>query len=202
MKKFLSVLLIAAGFVAFGQPGKKGKDPKMAPVLAPGYYVTTKGDTVKGDVQTNLDSELDIYKGFNFRAPGTTKVVAISPKKAKSYGYEGKSFVLFPYDAQSEVYLEQLVDGRLKFYEYKYDDTKEGRPVVSTKYYIQDSQADEKDKDMRELKPISTKFYKKDLKPYMKDQPITWTDLDKFTFNREAVINAIKEFNKYYENPQ
>ena len=71
--------------------------------------------------------------------------------------------------------------------------------VCGSKYFIQDSQADEKDKDLRELKAISTKFYKKDLKPYMKEQPITWTDLDKFTFNKEAVVNAIKEFNKYYE---
>lgn len=199
MKKLLSILFVTAALAGIAQPGKKGKDPRMAPVLAPGYYVTAKGDTVKGDIQTNMDNDLDIYKGFNFRAPGTTKVVAISPKKAKSYGFEGRNFVLFPYDAQSEVYLEQLVNGRLKFYEFKYDDMLEGRPVVSTKYYIQDTQADEKDKDLRELKAISNKFYKKDLKPYMKEQPITWTDLDKFTFNKEAVVNAIKEFNKYYE---
>ncbi|MBA3664602.1 MAG: hypothetical protein H0W61_10385 [Bacteroidetes bacterium] len=202
MKKFLSVLMITLTCVAFGQPEKKDKEPKMAPVLAKGYYLNPKGDTVKGEVQTNYDNELDIYKGFNFRVPGTTKVVAISSKKAKGYGYEGHHFVLFPYDSQSEVYLEQLVSGRLNFFEFKFNETKEGRPVISSKYYIQDTKADEKEKEMRELKAISTKFYKKDLKPYMKEQPVTWNDLDKFTFNKEAVINAIKEFNKYYEGPQ
>lgn len=199
MKNILSAALIAFTFTAFAQPGKKGAEPKMAPVLAPGYYVTVKGDTVKGDVQTNPENELDIYKGFSFRAPGTTKVVPIAEKKAKSYGFEGKHFIQVPYDAQSVVYIQELVKGRLNFYEYKFADKKEGKPVISAIYYIQDSKADEADKEMAVLKAISTKFYKKDLKPYMKDQPIVWSDLDKFTFNREAVINAIKEFNKYYE---
>lgn len=198
MKKFLSLLFVVAGLMAFGQPGKKGKDPSMAPVLTKGYYVNGKGDTVRGEIQTNV-GELDLYKGFNFRAPGATKVVAIDTKKAKAYGFDGRNFVLVPYDAQNSVYIEQLVNGRLKFYEFRYEGTEEGRPVIASKYYIQDSQADEKEKDMRELKAISTKFYKKDLKPYMKEQPITWSDLDKFTFNKEAVVNAIKEFNKYYE---
>jgi hypothetical protein len=200
MKKILSVLFIVATCVAFAQPGKKGKDPKMAPTLAKGYYVTAKNDTVKGEVQTNPEDELGFYKEFSFRLPGTTKVTPISSKKAKAYGFEGKHFVLVPYDSESQVYIEQLVRGRLNFFEYKYEDKKDGNPVISTMYYIQDTKADEKDKEMRELKPISTKFYKKELKPYMKEQPITWTDLDKFTFNKEAVINAIKEFNKYYEN--
>ncbi|MGZ4090289.1 MAG: hypothetical protein ACXVNO_06185 [Bacteroidia bacterium] len=201
MKKFLSIVMIAVTCVAFGQPGKKGKDPSMAPVLTKGYYVNSKGDTVKGEVQTNV-GELDIYKGFNFRAPGATKVIAIDTKKAKGYGFDGRNFILVPYDAESSVYIEQLVKGRLNFFEIKFEDTKEGRPVISTRYYIQDTQADEADKEMRELKAISTKFYKKDLKPYMKEQPMTWTDLDKFVFNREAVVNAIKEYNKYYENPK
>jgi hypothetical protein len=33
----------------------------------------------------------------------------------------------------------------------------------------------------------------------MKDQIMTWNNLDKFTFNKDAIANAIKEFNKFYE---
>lgn len=32
----------------------------------------------------------------------------------------------------------------------------------------------------------------------MKDQLMIWTDLDKFTFEKQTVVNAINEFNKYY----
>ncbi|MCE3260129.1 MAG: hypothetical protein K0S12_1770 [Bacteroidetes bacterium] len=201
MKKFLSILLIAASGAAFAQPGKKDKAPKMAPVTVPGYYLSLKGDTVRGEIQSNPDSELDFYKGFNFKAKGATKVAAISTKKAKGYGFENRHFTLVPYDEQNSVYIEQLATGRLRFYEYKYADSKAGEATVASAYYIQDTQADDKTAELRELKPISTKFYKKELKIYMKDQPITWNDLDKFNFNKDQVVKAIKEFNKYYETP-
>jgi hypothetical protein len=74
----------------------------------------------------------------------------------------------------------------------------EGVDAVVNVYFIQDTQADESEKELRELKQISQKFYKRDLKPYMKSQLVTWTDLDKFTFNREVARNAINDFNKYY----
>ena len=32
----------------------------------------------------------------------------------------------------------------------------------------------------------------------MKSQLVTWTDLDKFTFNKDVATNAINDFNKYY----
>jgi hypothetical protein len=202
MNKLFSILFISIATLAIAQPGK-GKDPKMAPVTAAGYYLTLKGDTVRGEVQTNPDGgEAALYQGFSFKAPGATKVTPMSPKKAKGYGFKNKHFVLVPYDSQTEVYVEVLASGRLKFYEYRYDEVINKQPVISSAYYIQDTQADEKEKELKELKGISLKFYKKDLKPYMKDQPMTWNDLDKFNFNKEAVVKAIKEFNKYYETTE
>ena len=36
------------------------------------------------------------------------------------------------------------------------------------------------------------------LQPYMKDQKMIWNDLDKFIFKKDAVTNAIIEYNKFY----
>jgi hypothetical protein len=33
----------------------------------------------------------------------------------------------------------------------------------------------------------------------MKPQIATWENLDKFTFNKEVLANAIREFNRYYD---
>ena len=200
MRKFLSILLIASVTGAFAQP--KGKEAKMAAQLTSGYYLNMKGDSIKGEIQTNPEDETLFYQGFSFKPKGAGKVAPMSSKKAKGYGFEGRHFILVPYDSEKEVYIELLVNGRLKFFEYKFHDTKDGEPIIASSYYIQDTRAEEKDAELKELKPISTKFYKKDLKPYMKDQPITWTDLDKFTFNKTTVVNALIEFNKYYEQPQ
>jgi len=200
MKKLISIFLIGFSVTAFAQP--KGKAPKMAPVMVKGYYLNLKGDTVRGEIQSNPDDPTDFYKGFNFRIGSVGKVAPISTKKAKAYGFENRHFVLVPYDAELDVYIETLAKGRLNFYEYRFNDKKDGEPTVTSSYYIQDTRAEEKDAALKELKMISTKFYKKDLKPYMKDQAMTWNDLDKFVFDKPTVTKAIMEFNKFYEQPQ
>jgi len=194
MKKILSIILLGAGLTVAAQPKKA---PKMAPILAPGYYVGSKNDTIRGEVQTNPESETDFYKSFNFKPAKGGKVVTIDPKKAKAYGFEGRHFILIPYDG-GNVYVERLAEGRLNFFEYKFDGKVDGYDHVEMAYFIQDTRAEGEDVKLKEIGKISNKFYKKDLRPYMKDQLMLWTDLDKFTFNKQTVTNAIIEFNKFY----
>jgi hypothetical protein len=195
MKQLLSILFISAAITAVSQPKKA---PKMAPVLAPGYYVNTqKSDTVKGEVMTNPENDVDLYKGFSFRPAKGGKVMPVTTKKAKAYGFEGRNFVLIVNDG-ADIYVEVLARGRLNFYEYKYDGKIDGYPAVEYAYFIQDNMAEGADAGLKELKKISNKFYKKDLKPYMKEQPMIWTDFDKFTFDKQKVTAAIQEFNKFY----
>ncbi|MES2680608.1 MAG: hypothetical protein V4635_12010 [Bacteroidota bacterium] len=195
MKKFLSVLLMAVTLTAASQPKKVAK---MAPMLVPGYYVNMKGDTLRGEIQTNPDDETDFYRGFFFKAAKGGKPVLMGAKKAKAYGFDGKDFTVIPFET-GEIYAQYLAKGRLNFMEYRMHEVKDGEPIIAGVYFIQDTKADDAEKELRDLKQISNKFYKRDIKPYMKSQPVTWTDLDKFTFDRNAVTNAIKEFNKYYE---
>jgi hypothetical protein len=194
MKKLLSLIFVSAGLVASAQPKKA---PKMAPVVAPGYYVGSKNDTVRGSVQTNPEDPTELYKQFFFQPATGGKLTAISPKKAKAYGYDENHFVLTQSDGE-EVYLQRLAEGRVNFFEYKFNGKIDGYPAVESAYFIQDTRAEGADVALKEVKKISTKFYKKDLKPYLKDQPMIWSDLDKFTFDKKAVVNAINEFNKYY----
>ena len=194
MKKILSILLIGAGLTVVAQPKKA---PKMAPILAQGYYVGSKNDTVRGEVQTNAESETDFYKGFNFRPAKGGKVMPVDSKKAKAYGFDGRNFILIPYDG-GNIYVERLAEGRINFFEYKFDGKIDGYPAIEAAYFVQDTRAEGEDIKLKEISKISNKFYKKDLRPYMKDQLMLWTDLDKFTFNKSTVTNAIVEFNKFY----
>lgn len=194
MKKLLSIILIGAGLTAVAQPKKA---PKMAPILAPGYYVGSKNDTVRGEVQSNPDSEIDFYKSFNFKPAKGGKVMPVDPKKAKAFGFDGRSFILYNNDGEN-IYLERLAEGRLNFYEYKHMGKVDGYDAIVSDYFMQDTRAEGDDLKLKEISKISNKFYKKDLRPYMKDQLMLWTDLDKFTFNKQTVTNAIIEFNKFY----
>jgi hypothetical protein len=199
MKKLLSLVLIFTTTVGLAQPGKKGKDPKMAPVLVPGYYVTAKGDTVKGEIQTNLENEGLLYREINFKDARSPKVTVITTKKAKAYGFGDNHFTLFSGDPQNEIYLKYMAKGRLNFMEYKFETNVAGKPTIVSEYYIQDTKADDANKELRELKKLNEKFYKKNLQPYMKDQPMIWSDMDKFVFKPDVIANSIREYNRFYE---
>jgi len=194
MKRLLVLLFLASACVLSAQPKKA---PKMAPVTAPGYYVGEKNDTVRGEIQTNPEDETSLYRVFAFKPAVGGKLMPVATKKAKAYGFEGKHFVRIAED-DGYKYLERLAEGRLNFYKDRYNGKIDGLPAVETQYYMQDTRAEGALADLKEVKKISTKFYKKDLKNYMKDQPMIWSDLDKFTFDERAVTNAINEFNKYY----
>lgn len=194
MKKLLSFIFLAAGLTAAAQPKKA---PKMAPILEQGYYVGSKNDTVRGDVQTNPDDETDFYSKFNFRPAKGGKVMPVDSKKAKAYGFAGRHFILIPYDGGT-VYVERLAQGRLNFFEYRFNGKIDGNPAVESVYFAQDTRAEGEDVKLKEIQKISTKFYKRDLKDFMKDQPMIWSDFDKFTFNKQTVVNGVNEFNKYY----
>lgn len=194
MKQILSFVLIASALTAAAQPKKA---PKMAPVTAPGYYLGKKNDTIRGEVRTNPDDETQFYKNFEFKTATKPKLTVIDTKKTKAYGVDGRHFVAFTNDGE-EIYLERIAEGRLNLYKYRFNGKIDGYPAVETTYFAQDTRAEGEDAGLKEIKKISTKFYKKDLKPYMKDQPMIWTDLDKFTFEERAVVNAFNEYNKFY----
>lgn len=195
MKQLLSFFLIASCLTVAAQPKKA---PKMAPILAEdGYYVTAKNDTVRGAVQTNPEDPTEFYTKFNFKPAKGGKIVVVDTKKAKAYGFDGKHYVLLPYNGEN-VYIERLAEGRLNFFEYRFNGKIDGYAAVESVYFAQDTRAEGEDIKLRDIQKISTKFYKKDLKPFMKDQPMIWSDFDKFTFDKNAVVNGIVEFNKYY----
>ncbi len=86
----------------------------------------------------------------------------------------------------------------MNFYEIKDHGKVDGNNAIISDYFIQDNRAEGDDAALKEIKRLNHRFYKKDLKPYMKDQAMLWEDLDKYTFNKTAVLNAIIEFNKFY----
>ncbi|HQQ93608.1 MAG TPA: hypothetical protein PLQ93_03565 [Bacteroidia bacterium] len=194
MKKLLCIVFLGS---AIGLAAQPKKDPKMAATTSPGYYVVAKGDTVKGEVRNNPEDPTEFYTTFMFKPAKGGKLMPVSANKAKAYGFDDRHFVQIK-DNGADIYVEVLARGRLNFYEFRYNGKIDGLPAVESAYFVQDNMAEGEDIKLRELKKINNKFYKKELKPYMKDQPVIWADMDKFTFNKEAVTNSIKEFNKFY----
>ena len=198
MKKLISLIFIVTAFTMSSQPKKAAK---MAPITTPGYYLSTKGDTVKGEVRTNPDDELDFHKGFSFKPAKGGKLVEIDIKKAKAYAFENKQFEKINNNGD-DVYAEVLSKGRLNFYEIRFMGKIDGYEAIESSYFIQDNNAEGDDLKLREPKKLNDKFnykfFKKGLAPYMKDQKIIWDNLNEYPFNKQAVVEAINEFNKLY----
>jgi len=193
--KFLYVVMITCFcFAVLGQSNRKAR---MAPIFAPGYYINNKNDTIRGQVQINPSDPTEFYRQFAFISGRSKKPKVIRAGQTKAYGFDGKHFVALETEGQ-KLFVERLTFGRLRFYEYTYNTNIKGQQSFESIHFIKDILAEGKYSDLKEPRKISHKFYKKSLKPYMRDQPMIWSDLDKYTFSREKVIQAITEFNQYY----
>ncbi len=194
MKYILSFLFAGLVFFAGAQANKKAK---MAPVFAAGYYIGKKNDTVKCQVKINPDDKTDFYKEFAFVTPRNKKPKTLLPPQTKAYGFNGRHFVSLEVGGE-KIFAERLTSGRLRFYEYRFNGKMDGLPAVESVFYIRDTYADGEHSYLQEPHKLSNKFYKKALKPYLQDQPMLWSDLDKFNFDKEKVVQIIKEFNSFY----
>lgn len=169
----------------------------MAAVFVPGYYIGKKNDTVRGQVQINPDDPTDFYSRFAFISGRSKKPKTFLAGQTRGYGFEGRNFVSLKNDGRN-LFAERLAYGRLRFYEYQFNGKQNGVPAVESVYFIKDTYAEGENVALREPRKLPNKFYKKALKPYLQEQPMLWSDLDKYTFNRDKIVQTIVEFNQFY----
>ncbi|MDP1800728.1 MAG: hypothetical protein Q8L81_05220 [Bacteroidota bacterium] len=194
MKKLIIIITI---FICSSMMAQRGKVATMAPILSKGYYVNLRGDTVLGKIQINPPNTTDFYEQFFFQAKNAKKPKLFTAKNAKGYGFDDRHFVAADLNAK-KLFIERLATGRLRFYELRVSEKATNESEMETVYFIKDTQAETADADLKKLKKISPKFYKKILKPFMKDQPAIWDELDKYNFNEQNIISVVNQFNSYY----
>lgn len=194
MKHICTFILLCTCISASAQRNKKAR---MAAVFVPGYYINTKNDTVRGQVQINPEDPMDFYKQFGFISGRSKKPKTFLAGQTKAYGFENRNFVTLNNDGH-KLFAERLTYGRLRFYEYQFNGKVNGSPGVESAYFIRDTYAEGEKVSLKEPKKLSSKYYKKALKPYLQDQPMLWSDLDKYTFDRNKIVQTINEFNQFY----
>jgi hypothetical protein len=194
-----TLLLIVCATLGLTTMAQRNIKPKMDALYTTGYYVTQRNDTVRGFIQTNPESELEFYQQFFFKTKEAGKARAINTQRAKAYGFDDRNFVQTVVEGK-KVFYERLVTGRLRFYELKQKGRENGYDAIVSEFFIRDTQPESATAELRVPKKVSKKFYKKTLKPYMSEQPMIWSDLDKFEFNPDKIVKALAEFNSYYRH--
>lgn len=192
MKKTIIVVLAYFVVTASAQNRKRAK---MDALYSNGYYVNLKGDTIFGSVQVNPEDQTEFYREFAFKDKRAKKPKRLNFLKVRAYGFDDHNFVAINYNGD-KLFVERLTYGRLRFYEHKFNGKVNGNDAVESAYFIRDTEAE--DASLSKPKKIQGVFYKKALKPYMKDQPMVWDDLDKYSFNKQEVLKAINWFNGFY----
>jgi hypothetical protein len=197
MKKLFVSLLAISTISLVAQP--KGKEAKMLAEFSPGYYVTVKGDTVRGEVQNNLEKQDMFYKSFFFRPRGGSKPMELTSKKATGYGFDNNNFVVQKIDDEDK-YIKTLENGRLRLMEYQYAKTEDGVEKYPSLYFIIDTRAGADDKNgVNILTQLPERNHKKVLTKFFKDQPILLDQVDKWYFKIEEIRKAVAEFNNMYQ---
>ncbi|GIV26221.1 MAG: hypothetical protein KatS3mg027_0035 [Bacteroidia bacterium] len=197
---FQIFLLIIFSSVAFAQP-KKGNNKALsvAPEFEKGWYLPYKGDTIKGEIQTNAgETEAQFNLSFFFKAPNAKKVTEITTKKAKAYGFGERKFEILKIN-EVDYFAEVLEKGRVTLYQINEEKTEKERKVAVPVYYIIDAQADPKSKLAGIVELPKEKPYKKVLKELFKEQPMLIENVDKWYLQIDQVRQAIQEFNKLYQ---
>lgn len=196
------VFVISPSYLLFSQ-SKKGRNNKafsIAPEFEKGWYLPYKGDTIKGEIQTNAgETEAQFNTGFFFRAPNARKVTEINAKKAKAYGFADRKFELLKIK-ETEYFAEILEKGRITLYQINQEQIDKDKKIAVPIYYIVDAQADPKSKLAGVVELPNEKPYKKVLKELFKEQPILIENVDKWYLQIDQVRQAIQEFNKLYQN--
>ncbi len=180
---------------------KKGNNKvlSIAPEFEKGWYLPYKGDTIKGEIQTNAgETEAQFNISFFFKAPNAKKVTEITPKKAKAFGFNDRKFELFKIK-ETDYFAEVLEKGRITLYQINKEKTEKDRKIAVPVYYITDAQADPKSKLAGIVELPKEKPYKKVLKELFKEQPMLIENVDKWYLQIDQVRQAIQEFNKLYQ---
>lgn len=180
---------LAALLIVFSFCAKAQKTPAPKIVFLPGYIVTDKGDTLKGEVKYNPKKEQDCYSKVFFK-DNTGVQKNYKPKKAKSYGFDGKHFTAMEFENEMKYY-QVLASGEINLYKMMYEMISMNQPVIGAVYFI----SHKDDKNVKELK--ESKF-KKQMGEWMKDNTefLNNYDDDK-DFNADSAIEVIKQYNAW-----
>lgn len=201
--KLLAIVLIINPFYLLYSQARKGRNnkvPSIAPEFEKGWYLPYKGDTIKGEIQTNAgETEAAFNTSFFFRTPNSKRVTEINSKKAKAYGFADRQFELLKIK-ETEYFAEILERGRIILYRIYQERKDKDKKVAVPIYYVVDTQADPKSKLASLVELPKEKPYKKVLKELFKEQPTLIENVDKWYLQIEQVRQAIHEFNQLYQN--
>jgi hypothetical protein len=190
MKKILITLCLGlAGDMVFSQ-----QQPQQQPYFAPGYIVTTKGDTVKGEVKVNTKNEFEVYEKIAFKDPSGAQK-NYKPNKIKGYGVKDQHYVSMIADGEPRFY-QLLVRGDISLYKMIFEAMRMNELSYDAEYYIAKP-------DSKKLVVVKENKFKKQMTEWMKDNLELLSGYeDTKEFDQEKAVALINQYNSWKAGQQ
>lgn len=159
--------------------------------LTPGYIITAKGDTLKGQIKFNPKNDLLLYDAITFQTSAADKK-SYRANKIKEYSFDGNVFVSRMIDGKP-VFVKRLSAGAVNLYEYKAEEFFMNNIHVRVDYYME-KLGDSEFMHIRESK------YKKQLAEALSDDQDLIRDIQEKKYDYENIVDIFEQYNKNKED--
>lgn len=185
MKK-LALLLVSAGFALAAQAGM---------IYKPGFVITSKGDTVRGEVKINEKKEFDLFRKVSVKL-SETESKTFKPDKVKEYSVDGQRFITKKIDDEY-VFVKVVAMGELNLYMHQFEFYHGEEVRHDSEYYIEKGNLNQPDSQPSKIKG-SGKF-KKMVAELMGDHTelVKKIQTSDNKYEGEAMVEVVVEYNDW-----
>lgn len=179
LKTFILSLTTLSTLAVYGQTAK--------PPGEPGFAVTTKGDTLRGEI--NYLKKSGYRQSMQIKFPDqTTKVCSARNFTYVKAGDQVFESFLVP-EAEERQFFWKKTAGKISFYEYQYEFYQLNSTVTKSEFYIAGKGAEE-------LVRLNATNFRKKLEDLVKDDPKVAERINAKDTRLEDLEEILKEYNK------
>ncbi len=153
-----------------------------------GYVIQLKGDTLKGEIESNSKKEFDNFRKIKFRASAGMPVKSFNASKLKEYRMDSIIFISRKID-DLDVFIKQILTGTHNLYEGRTEETDGKETSYLPDYFYTKS-------DETILIQDKPSKFKKQMIAFMSDNKEIVKALEEEKYNYASVIELFKAYNK------
>lgn len=158
-------------------------------VFIPGYVITSKGDTIKGEIRHNPKKEHDLFSKVTVKiAENQNKT--LKADKVKMFSFGSNTFISTMVDGEP-VFLRILSKGAITLYEWQYEwVNSKNETEYKTEYYMQ---------KQGEAEPtrIRAGRFRKQVAEMISDNEALVKELEEKKYEYENLAEVIESYNKW-----
>lgn len=156
-----------------------------------GYVILLNGDSLKGEIKTNLKREFDNFAKASFRKKEGSEIKSYTPAKIKEYCVNGTTFVSRNVEGE-QVFVKRVSKGAVNLYESQVETMQMNEIKIKSDYYLEKSGG--------EFVKVKSSKFKKQMTDVMADNEEIVQALEDKKYDYENIVEVVNTYNKTITN--